>query len=175
MSNAFIENIKEGNFNALKGSRFHLNLPFTQERLNKFLKSAAQKNSAIEKVEIIKILDDLIYLQVSIGQVNFIGSSFEIIDRELIVKLHPVLKKPNFLLRIEVVDGLRRIENEILEILFNTIFENDTVDFANRTILINHSEFSDNPFYVELINSLESAKLHTHNDQVEYELNFSIK
>ena len=174
MLGEILENIKVGNFKDLIGSSVSLSVPFTREQINLILQDSIRDKTGIERVFVTSIDKNQIKLNVTLGQISMAGLSFELIDREILLALHQGLTAPDFLLRIEILDGIKRIENEILEILFNTLFENDTIDFENRFVSINHRKLSDNVIYTELLNHIVSAKLVSSRGRIRYDIRFKI-
>lgn len=173
MLRSIFDNVVKGNFSDFKGSVLTLSMPISVERLNSVLKSAAEGNDVIEKLEVVSIHQDLVTFQVSLGQFHVVGNRFDLIDRELILRLHPVLHDPDFVLKIEVVDGIRRFENELLELLFSKVFnKSEKLDFNDRVLMVNHQELSDHPIYNGLLRYLSHAHLNTKTDYFEYQLEF---
>ena len=172
MLNEIIERLKDGQFEDISKSTFNLSIPISRSRINEAMAYAIQDKSGIEKLEVKSISKKIIKLKLTLGQINLAGASFDLISRELGIKIHPILPPPDYLLKIEVLDGIRRIENELLEFLFNTLFENDIVDFENRIILISHRTLSDNHLYTQLIKKVVSAKLITGHGRLKYDLIF---
>jgi hypothetical protein len=154
----------------LKGSKVVCNIPLTIPVINMLLRKAIADTSVLKAIEIIKINGDEITLNINIGNVKLAGINFDMINREVLLRIHPILNPPEFEVRIEVIDGIRRLENEILELLFNTAFKSDTFDFENRTILIKHSELFDNKTYQQILKNVTAAAIETQQDKLIYQL-----
>jgi len=154
----------------LKGSKVICNIPLTIPVINMLLRKAISDNNALRTIEIAQIKGDEITLNINIGRIKIAGINFDMIDREVLLRIHPILNPPEFEVRIEVIDGIRRLENEILEVLFNTAFKSDTFDFENRTMLIKHNELFDNKTYQHILKNVTSASLETHQDKLLYHL-----
>lgn len=173
MLQSVFENFKNGVFTDIAGSEFKCKVPLSKAKVNELLASAIEDKPAIKRFEIIKISRSRITLHVTMGNVTILGKRMKIVDREILVRLHPELDAPHFELKMEILDGVGTIENEVLEVLFDTLFRNKTLDFERRFLLVRHSEFSDNKTYNNLLINLMSAKLITRKDHIEYILHFS--
>ena len=170
MLSTLIENITSNDLEDLAGSKINCRIPLSIPVVNMLLQKACDTNSAIELVEVVQIEKNEITLQITMGSVKIAGKKFEVVNREILIQIHPILEPPNFQVRIEVLDGLRRIENEILELLFSTTFKNNTFDFDDRTMMINHSELFENRTYQNLIKRIKTATLETQANKLVYNL-----
>ncbi len=171
MLSTIFDKLKENNYADLKGA-FSCKIPFSIEVVNALLSKADDKSEVIKKLEVISINGDEINFNMTLGGVKF-AKKLDIVDRDLILKIHPVLTPPKWSLKIEILDGIRRLENELIELLFNTWFKNSIVDFENRMMIINHSELFENKTYRFLLQNLDSAKLETQPDKIFYDLHFN--
>ncbi|MCB0501370.1 MAG: hypothetical protein KDD32_01710 [Bacteroidetes bacterium] len=168
MLNTLIQKVRNNEFEDVKGS-LKCKIPFTIPVINALLNKAEDNKGVIKQLEVIRIDGEEITLKIALG-----GSMIakKIVDRELKLKIHPNLNPPEWLLYIEVLDGINTWENEIIELLFNTKLKNKTVDFENRNMVINHKELFENDIYQHLIKSLVAANLETESDKIYYDLTF---
>lgn len=168
MLSTLIQKIKNNEFKDIKGA-LRCKLPFSIPMINALLNKAEKNKEVIKHLEVIKINGDEITLKITLGGTNI---AKKIVDRELVLKIHPTLEPPEWLLYIEILEGIKTLENEIVELLFNTKLKNDTIDFENRTMVVNHKQMFDNDVYQFMIKNLMAAKLETASDKIYYDLTF---
>lgn len=170
MLSTILEHITSHQLKDLKGSVLNCKIPFSIPVLNRLFELALEENKAFESIEIISIKRKKVTLNVTIGSVKIARRTFELIDRKVVVKIHPVLTPPNFDVEIEVLDGLGTIENEILELLFKTLFKNETFDFDSKKIFVDHSKLFDNTTYQNILKYIQNGTLETCNNKLVYNL-----
>jgi hypothetical protein len=174
MLREILHRLNTNELNDLKGSKVVCKIPLTIPVINMLLRKAIEDNGTLRTIEVTQINGDEITLNIKIGSIKIAGMSFDMIDREVLLKIHPILNPPEFEVKIEILEGIKGIENEILEMLFNTAFKNNTFDFENRSMLIKHSELFDNPTYQFLLKNVTLANIETQEDKLLYhvQLNF---
>lgn len=165
-----VQQVKANDYKDIRG-RINCKIPLSINVINAFLKQAEDSNNAIKKLEVIHIKGDEISLKMTLGGIK-IAPKMNIVNRNLVLKIHPLLEAPDWLIKIEILDGIKRVGNEILEILFNTWFKNNVVDFEKRVVYVKHTELSDNKVYQFFIKHLFDAKLITEEDKIIYDLTF---
>lgn len=163
-----INYLSRQDFQNLKGSKLHFEVVLTKSKLNEVLKMVEEDMEQIDLLEIETITDGKLHLRLSFAEVDLRVADFELINRLLVLHPDPNIQLPETVLKLKVDKGVGFIENELIELLFNTLLKNDAFDFENKTMLLNHKNMLDDKLMINIMNHITKAKVEVLDEAVKY-------
>jgi len=168
MNKELLNYILANDFYPIKGSWISCQLPITKASLNFFLSDLSNKNKYIEQLEIVDIENEIVSLKVSIMPIDIGLTEFELVDRVIKCKIKDLLKPPDFVLALEIVDGVNFIEAKLLKLFLNNIVAVDGLEYNGKTISINHNKLTKISEYEYLTKKMANVELKTIGRKVFY-------
>lgn len=163
--------IKQNNFEVVKG-KMKASLPFSKEMLNVLIARGIEKIKYIEAINITNIDNGIATLEITYAAGEIAGFKIDQSQYEYKIAIHREISFPDVALKIEIVEGVNFIENEILEFAFYAFVESELLHFRNKIITLNQKQLSDNPTFQFLINHLIHADVLASRDVLNYNLEF---
>ena len=167
MNKELLQYILVNDFYPMKGSWLSCQIPITQKTLNYFLKDLSSQSDYIESIELVEIKEDVASIKISIFPIDIGLTEFDF-DKVIKCKVLDLLKPPDFVLALQIVDGINFIEAKLLKVFINNIVATDGLEFDGKTFAVNHRKLTKIGDYDYLTKKMANVKLETVGEKLFY-------
>ena len=167
MNKELLQYILVNDFYPMKGSWLSCQIPITQKTINFFLKDLSSQSDYIESIELVEIQDEVASIKISIFPIDIGLTEFDF-DKVIKCKVLDLLKPPDFVLALKIVDGINFIEAKLLKVFINTIVATDGLEFDGKTFSVNHKKLTKIGDYDYLTKKMANVKLETVGEKLFY-------
>lgn len=133
-----------------------------------FLKNLSDGSEIIESLQILEIGKKTSTLQISLLPIDVGLTEFELVDKEIEIKILEFFEPSDFCIKLKAVDGIGYIEAKLIRLLFSKVIAVDGLGFDDKILTINLSKLTEIGKFSALTSKMSNVKFKSMDDKLMY-------